>query len=40
MMLMKLQRIVNFIYRLFVRIAHVAYHVTCDEVPHIHDEED
>lgn len=39
-MLKKLKRILNFLSRLFVRIAHVAEHVTCDEVPHIEEEED
>ncbi len=39
-MLKKLKRILNILSRLFVRLAHVAEHVTCDEVPHIDEKED
>lgn len=36
-MLMKLKRMLKILSCLFVRIAHFAEHVTCDEVPHIED---
>lgn len=32
-MMLKMKRILNFLSRLFVRVAHVFEHVTCDEVP-------
>ena len=36
----KLKRILDIIYRVLLRIAHVFEHVTCDEVPHIDDEKE
>ena len=38
-MMQKFKRILNILCRLFVRLAHVAEHLICDEVPHIDDEE-
>lgn len=35
----KLKRILNFLFRFFVRISHVLEHLICDEVPHIDEEE-
>lgn len=34
-MLIKFNRIVNFLSRLFVRLAHVFEHLTCDDVPSV-----
>lgn len=36
----KWKKILDFLSRLFVRIAHIAEHVTCDDVPHIEEKEE